>query len=233
MRTLKFFVALLLLPSTVALTRAFIDLLRDLSGGTVHGWSWSVWGLLIGFLLWLFLYAVSPRPFRTYVLAHECTHALWGWAMGAKIKGMKVGRDGGYVRLTKSNFLITLAPYFFPFYTVCVMLMHAGLSWFYDLEPYEPVWMGWIGLAWGFHVTFTWSMLHRRQPDIRDQGWLFSLVIIYCFNLIGVGCWVVIVSAQPWADWGIHVWNELAFVYTFIAAQLMAVAEQVWASAAR
>lgn len=220
MRILKFFLGLFLLPATVALTRALIDLIRDIAGGTVQGWSWSVWGLLAGFLLWLFLYAVCPRPFRTYVLAHECTHALWGWVMGAKIRGMKVGHDGGYVRLTKSNFLITLAPYFFPFYTVVVIALHAGLSLFYDLEPYEPVWMGWIGLTWGFHVTFTWSMLHTRQPDLREQGMLFSLVIIYCFNLVGVGAWIVIVSAQPWAVWGIHVWHELAYIYGLILGQL-------------
>ena len=222
MRAIKFFVALLLLPSTVSLTRALADLLRDLSGGTVQGWSWSVWGLLVGFTLWLLLYVVCPRPFRTYVLAHECTHALWGWVMGAKIKGMKVGRDGGYVRLTKSNFLITLAPYFFPFYTVCVIILHATLSLLYNLQPYEPVWMGWIGLTWGFHLTFTWSMLHTQQPDIREQGWLFSLVIIYCFNLIGVGGWIVIVSEQPWAAWSLHVWAEFVNIYGFIGNQLVA-----------
>ncbi len=210
---LKFVTALWLLPATVALTRALLDLLRELSGGTWRGWSWSAWGLLIGFVLWILAYAIMPRPFRTYVLAHELTHALWGWAMGAKIKGMKVSRSGGYVRLTKSNFLITLAPYFFPFYTVLVILLHAIASWFIDLQPYEPVWMGWIGMTWGFHLTFTLSMLHARQPDIREEGRFFSYTIIYIFNLLGVGCWIILVSARPWTVWSRHLGHELVRHY--------------------
>ena len=51
--------------------------------------------LAIGFFLWVSLYITMPRPIRTYVLAHELTHALWAWLMGAHVSGMSLSKKGG------------------------------------------------------------------------------------------------------------------------------------------
>ncbi len=206
MRPLKALTGLLLLPACVAVTRSIAELVDDLSGGAIHGFSASAWGLILGFLLWLFLYLVIPRPVRTYVLAHELTHALWGWAMGAKVKGLKVTKQGGHVKLSRTNFLITLAPYFFPFYTMLVILLHAGLSVFYDMTQYEPVWLGWVGLTWGFHFTFTLSTLRTQQPDVQEHGKILSYTVIYLFNVLGICVWIVTVSDITWSAWTEQLW---------------------------
>lgn len=218
MRPLKWLIGVLLLPACVASSLSLWTLMTNLSGGSPRGLPLGTWSLLGGFVLWLLLYFIAPRPMRTYILAHELTHALWGALMGARIVGMKVGRESGYVKLTRVNFLISLAPYFFPFYTICVILLHTLLSFFYNLHPYAPVWLGWIGLTWGFHLTFTLSTLKIRQPDVQSHGRLFSYVIIYLFNLIGVCIWIVAVTNITWSDWSIDLWRQHIDVYTALVA---------------
>lgn len=213
MRPLKWFFGILLLPACLAVSLTVWELFTLLSGGSVQGLPIGTWSLLGGLALWLLLYFVAPRPMRSYILAHELTHALWGSLMGARIVGMKVGRDSGYVKLTRVNFLISLAPYFFPFYTVCIILLHTALGFFFDLTPYAPVWLAWIGLTWGFHLTFTLSTLRIKQPDVQAHGRLFSYVIIYLFNLIGICIWIVAVSEIPWALWSVSLWDQLWDLY--------------------
>ena len=147
-----------------------------------------------GFIFWLVLYFVLPRPVRTYVLAHELTHALWGWMMGARVSNLRVAEDKGSVTLSKTNFLITLAPYFFPLYTVLTIVLFGVLGLFYAVEQYHLWWMGMIGFTWGFHFTFTISTLMQHQSDIRACGHLFSYTFIYSLNTIGIGLWSVAVT---------------------------------------
>ncbi len=213
MRPLKWFLGILLLPACVAGSLTLWDLFNSVSGGSIKGLPLGTWSLLGGFFLWIILYFVAPRPMRTYVLAHELTHALWGSLMGARIVGMRVGRDSGYVKLTRVNFLISLAPYFFPFYTLCVILLHTLLRFFFDLGPYAPIWLAWIGLTWGFHLTFTLSTLRIKQPDVQAHGRLFSYVIIYLFNLIGICIWIIAVTDINWHTWSLSLWDHLWDVY--------------------
>ena len=194
---MKTLVGILLLPVCVAVTRTLYALLWHLQGDGA-GISSSTLGLLLGIALWTFLYLVLPRPVRTYVLAHELTHALWGYLMGAGVSQLRVSEKGGSVMVSKSNFLITLAPYFFPFYTVCVIALHGVLWLFMDMQNYGPLWMGLVGLTWGFHVTFTVTMLDGHQPDVAAYGRVLSYTVIYLMNVLGVCLWVVATSSPTW-----------------------------------
>lgn len=227
MRPLKFIIGILLLPACVAGSLTLWDLFTNVSGGSVRGLPIGTWSLLGGFFLWLLLYGVAPRPMRSYILAHELTHALWGTLMGARIVGMKVGKDSGYVKLTRINFLISLAPYFFPFYTVCIILLHTVLSFFFDLRPYAPVWLAWIGLTWGFHLTFTLATLRIKQPDVQAHGRLFSYAIIYLFNLLGICIWIVAVTDIRWHAWSLSLWDHIWDVYSYVGYGMI----QGWAHA--
>jgi len=160
--------------------------------------------------LWVFLFFCLPRPTRSYVLAHELTHALWGWVMGANIKRLRVSKNGGSVTLTKSNFLITLAPYFFPLYTVLAILGYYFLSIFFDLRTYEPFWLGLVGLTWGFHLTFTITTLLQHQPDIRENGRLFSYALIYFMNVLGLCLWVVMVASSTLEFFAVRLGEDTA-----------------------
>lgn len=225
MRILKFILGAALLPTCLAVTLSLADLIRAIQSPQEGAWSPSLWGLVIGFLLWLFLYWVMPRPARAYVLAHELTHILWAWMMGARIKGIHVSRRGGHVKISHTNFIITLAPYFFPFYTICVILLYLGLSIFLDMNGYEPVWLGWIGLTWSFHLTFTLSALAQKQPDIQEHGRLFSYSLIYLLNVIGVCIGIIAVTDVTWEQWSGDFLSAAAHAYTWIYTAI----RQTWA----
>jgi hypothetical protein len=193
-RFLRFLIGLLLLPVCVAVTQTLVALVRSLNPSPLLLPPPAL-AFLGGYALWLALFFTVPRPVRAYVMAHELTHALWGALMGARISRMKVSRQGGSVTLSKTNFLITLAPYFFPLYTVLVIVAYLVLHPFFDVERHSLWWLGLVGLSWGFHLTFTVSTLLTHQTDIRECGLLFSLALIYCLNLFGLGLWLVAMSA--------------------------------------
>lgn len=231
MRTLKFILALGLLPLCWAMTGALARLLIGLRAAGAGGIS-AAW-FLGGLVVWLILFSALPPPTRTYILAHELTHALWTWLMGGEVKKIRVGRSSGSVVVTRDNFLISLAPYFFPLYSILVILLWYGLSLFWDLSTYEPFWMAVVGLSWGFHLTFTANLLRQRQPDILAHGRLFSYCVIYLLNLAGLGLWVVIVSRRTLPDLISVVRAEAIFTYSTLlqwGGTLWQGIRQVWSA---
>lgn len=182
---------------------------------------WEVWALPVGFILWVLLFFLLPRPIRTYVLGHELTHALWALMMGGRIGKMKVGKSGGHVELSKTNFLITLAPYFFPFYTFIVIALYYLLGFFVDVEPYRLWGLAAVGFTWAFHVTFTISMLAEHQPDIQEHGRLFSYAVIYSANLLIIGLWMVIIGSPKITTFGSLLAQEIIAAYLFIWTYLL------------
>ena len=189
-----------LLPITAATACTLVRLIVSMHTGPITGWSLENLSLLWGFLFWIFFWCAMPRPIRTYVLGHELTHALWGVVLGAKLTQIKVGKKGGQVTLTRSNVLITLAPYFFPFYTVLVVVAFEICSIFFDPGPYTPFWMALIGFTWGFHFTFTFSTLATHQSDIETYGRLFSYTLILWLNLLGLCIWVIAIGEPRLED---------------------------------
>ena len=190
-RVIRFAAGFLLIPLCVAATWALFDLLHGLASGTEALFSpEAVWSFA-GYTLWLLIWFVLPQPVRAYVMAHELTHAAWALLFGARVRGMRVTATGGSVRLSKTNLLITLAPYFFPLYTVLVILLRWTVERFVQPVPLPNVWLFLVGLTWGFHLCFTVKSLLTRQPDIHEYGRLLSYSVIYLFNLLGICLWVV------------------------------------------
>jgi hypothetical protein len=182
---------LALIPLCVAVTSALLDLLRGLAGDSGRLFSPEALWLGIGYTLWLVLWFTLPQPARAYVMAHELTHALWALLFGARIRKMRVSATGGSVSLSKTNLLITLAPYFFPFYTVLVLLLRWLVGCFVQPVPLPYVWLFLVGLTWGFHLCFTVQSLLTRQPDILEYGRILSYAVIYIFNMLGILLWLI------------------------------------------
>lgn len=194
MRVLRVMVGILLLPVGVAVTKTVLSLMATL--GAVSGLTHSlpVLAVGVGVLLWGVIFYVLPRPVRTYVLAHELTHALWGSIFGAHVSSLRVSKTGGSVMVSEVNWFVALAPYFFPLYTILVMIGYYLLALFVDLRRWELLWFGLIGLTLGFHWAFTLESLAQSQSDIRRYGRLFSYTLIYVLNLLGIGLMLVLVS---------------------------------------
>lgn len=183
----------MLVPCAIA-TMALGSMMFSLKPASLSEVPYGAWAFLVGFGLWLVLFLTMPRPVRIYVLAHELTHALWGWVSGARVSKLKVGKSGGSVAVSENNILITLAPYFFPLYAVIVLAAYGITVLFMDVARWQIFWLAAIGLTWSFHVTFTISTLLERQSDLKVYGHLLSLGVIYLFNVLEIGLWIVAVS---------------------------------------
>lgn len=217
---IKMLIGIGLLPLCWAVSVSVYQLYQN-SIETVASSNLEVWAFPIGFLLWVILFFLLPRPFRTYVLGHELTHALWALMMGGRIGKMKVGKSGGHVELSKTNFLITLAPYFFPFYTFIVIAIYYLLGFVIDLEPHRIWGLAAVGLTWAFHVTFTISMLSAQQPDIQEHGRLFSYAVIYSANVLLIGLWMVMIGSPKITTFGNLLGPEIIAAYTFVWSYIL------------
>lgn len=195
MKWLKLVVAILLLPAAVALSLTTWQVARELAfqQGAWRGGPGLAFAA--GYALWLAVFVLLPPPTRTYVLGHELTHALWALLMGARVSGLRVSKTGGQVKTDKLNWVIGLAPYFFPFYAMLFMAVFFMAHAIWGLDRYMVVLFFLVGLGWSFHVTFTLMMLlHTEQSDVQTQGVLFSMVTIYLMNLLTMLAVVVCLS---------------------------------------
>jgi len=71
----------------------------------------AIYGFFAGSILWL-LFGRFLQFF--HVLEHELTHLLFGLLLFKKPKAISASDQGGRTELYGGNFIITLAPYFFP-----------------------------------------------------------------------------------------------------------------------
>ncbi len=193
----RLFLGLLLLPACWGITRTLIDAIGAAAART--GLSVESLSILGGVAAFTFSWMALSRPVKAYVLGHELTHALWGVIFFARPSDLKVGADGGSVRLSKTNMLITLAPYFFPFYTFVVIVCALVTAAFMRPLPCLPLWLFLIGFTWAFHVLFTIQTLGTHQPDVKTYGRIFSWTFIFLVNIAIVLVWLATMTPLTFA----------------------------------
>ncbi len=115
---------------------------------------------------------------------HELTHAVFAWATLHPVVDFKATwRSGGHVKIRgQGNWLIAIAPYFFPTAAVAVAL---ALMWL------PPALLSWtnalLGATIAYHVISTWKETHRRQPDLHKTGFVFAWLFLPGANLLSYG----------------------------------------------
>lgn len=189
---------LFLLPLCAVTTRTFLAAFDSSqgSGGVIA--SAPLWFFFVGVTMWAIAFWGLPRPLYLYVLGHELTHVVFVYLCFGRVAEFKVHRDGGYVVTDKNNLLISLSPYFVPFYSLLVIAAFGIAGIWLDLAAYHPASIFWghigfswswlffglVGVTWAFHLTFTAWMITKSQPDLRQNGLFFSLVVIYLGNVL-------------------------------------------------
>lgn len=221
-RWVKFVVGLFLLPACYVLTAAFFSALFDAFTSQVadspHFWATpQFWFFSLGLVCWLIIYFGLPRPLRIYVFGHELTHFLMVKIMGGRVSEFSVTREGGYIVSSKINTWIALAPYFVPIYSVFVIVAYGMVSNLYDLQAHADLatglLYGLLGMTWGFHATFTVSMIPRGQTDLAYGGTFFSLTVIYLMNLLVLS--LLLTVATPYVSFASFGRELLAHAATF------------------
>ncbi|MEW6304568.1 MAG: hypothetical protein AB1705_13920 [Verrucomicrobiota bacterium] len=188
---LKFILAVLLLPVCAGTATTLWRVLQASSGADTF---WVP--LMAGAMCWAVVFLMLPKPMLAYVFGHELTHALWSWLFGGQVKRFKASAKGGHVVVTRTNFLVALAPYFFPLYAFLVVLVFAVGHWTVGWGDYLVWFHLLMGAAYAFHVTLTWHVLQTEQSDITSQGYLFSAVIIFLGNIAVLLVGVPLVSGR-------------------------------------
>ena len=178
-KTLRFLLGLAAVPIAVI---ASIVLYHQV--GLVQQLSKNQSYFLAGIVIYLVVHSIFYKPAYLYILGHESTHALFTWLCGGRVTSFRATFRGGRVTTTKSNFLITLGPYFFPVYTVLISCAYFFVSLFSETGRPASVFIFLIGFSWAFHIVLTIYFIKMEQPDIMKMGALFSIVLVYIINLI-------------------------------------------------
>lgn len=197
---IKFIIAILLLPVCIGAGQTLWMVMSECGTADV-----TLVPTGAGAACWLVIYCLLPKPMWIYVFGHELTHALWVWLFGGRVKRFKASSNGGHVIVDKTNFLIALAPYFFPLYAVMVVAMFAVGHLVWNWKGYLAWFHLLVGAAYAFHVTLTVHVLKQRQSDITSQGYLFSAVVIFLGNtlvlLIGIPLLTAKVDLTTMVGW--------------------------------
>lgn len=160
-----------------------------------ESWSHGTWtsAFGIGFVSALFglLVLGRMRIVRFWcTLEHEFTHALFAWITLVPVVELR-STDGslasddntnGHVRLRGGNWLISIAPYFFP--TASALLLVA--TWTLAAQPSLLARLL-LGMATAYSVVSTWRETHRHQTDLSRVGFLFSWLFLPGANLLCYG----------------------------------------------
>ena len=196
---LKFLIGLLLLPLCWVSIETFFLLFRNeaISGAFYNSPQFFFFGA--GAIACLLLCRPNRRNrllMWLYVAGHELTHTLFVLICRGQVSKIHITPGGGHIRTNRNNFLISLSPYFFPFYTILTILVWALLEWqLTDFSESDAFWLyGLIGLTWMFHVTYTVWILRGEQTDVRINGRVFSFSVILLVNLLVISALVIVAS---------------------------------------
>lgn len=122
----------------------------------------------------------SERLLFWKTLNHELTHIFFSLIFGNKITGLHATEeDGGLARYQgRSNFVITLAPYFFPLVPFVLILFSIII---------RPE----IAHYFRFIIIFVYALslcsqiedFRYEQSDIKEEGKIFSTLFIVVMNV--------------------------------------------------
>ncbi|MEI7542609.1 MAG: hypothetical protein WCJ94_05095 [bacterium] len=182
-----FFLTFIIIILAVSATVQMVILVRGLSVSTPEEISF-----LAGFIVYLLIHFLLYKPIFAHVMAHELTHILWAAVFGGKTQSLHVSKTGGKVLISKSNFIISLAPYFFPLYA-----MAATLIYYITRDEYRVYAAFFVGASLSFHIALTLFSLTTSQSDLRqDSNLVFSLAFVYLMNIIIIALILTVITKE-------------------------------------
>lgn len=189
---LKWPVALLMILLLVPAFKADIEVISKLTNGDVLLNFFLPFGAVI--VLFLFIPGLAGSFFA--IMEHELTHMLFAVLTFHKPRGLDVDQDrgGSFSFEGRGNWLIALAPYFFPtFWFVIVLFMPLFLP-FFGKEP--EFYVSLLGIFMGYNFISTLLSIHPKQTDFKVAGYLFTALflpgvtclkygILFCYSIHG------------------------------------------------
>ena len=218
MKILKTILAFLMLPLVLVAVYELIKLFLDFAIKS----NMAIAPFWIGVIVYFLFQVIFFKPMRTYVFGHELTHAITGLLSGAQIKKIKVSKGGGSVTLTKDNILISLSPYFIPFYSLIIIIIYLTLGWFIDTKPLYPYYLFLSGISLSFHFALTFYAISIGQEDLKTHGVFFSFVFICLINCIIISLILILIFPQyiKLNNYFTNIAVNTVFTYKYIFAKI-------------
>ena len=169
---------------------------------------WRYIALFGGFFLFFIARSFMDSSARVSmeVLAHEMTHAFFAVITLHKVKGLRINPDdsGGNMSFEgEGNWLIIIAPYFFPLFGLLAMI---GISIYTMFVPTNLILNGLMGFVIGYHLDTVASQIHEKQTDLPKVGYYFCAVFLLPANLWMIGSMLAF-NSKGWD--GIWIYQQL------------------------
>lgn len=211
---MKNIIALLLLPFAISyLIRFFYVLSLVFSNWFIF--SFFVYGFLAYSLFYfIFLY---HKPGFWDTLEHELTHILFAVVMFKPVHALSVIRGGGGATWLgkEANFLIRLAPYFFPTFPMLVILLKPIIQ-----PAYFNYYMAFLGILMSYHIFSSIKESHPWQTDIIEEGRFFSYVFIFLMHPIFLSC-ILLVVLDGWNGFWLYLQDGFLMTTDFFKTQFL------------
>lgn len=140
------------------------------------------------------------------IVAHEMTHAFFALLTLHKVTGIRVESDnsGGNMSFEgEGNWLIIIAPYFFPLFGFFYMI---AFSVYTHFAPSNLILNGILGFFIGYHLDTVGSQIHEKQTDLPKVSYKFCAMFLPAANLWAVGSMLAF-NTRGWA--GVSLYLDL------------------------
>ena len=139
----------------------------------------------VGFAAYIVIKFMSSAQVNNSLLtlAHEMTHIVFAWLTLHKVTHIHLNMDdtGGAMAFKgRGNWLIAIAPYFFPLVVFVIML---GMTFFSKKIPDSLAVNGMLGYFFAYHVEGIKVQVHPEQTDFKVVGFPFCFLFLPGANL--------------------------------------------------
>jgi hypothetical protein len=140
-----------------------------------------------GFIAYIAAHLAVARHFyaRNYleVLIHELIHGFFAILTCHQITKVHASKRGGYIEfIGAGNWLIAIAPYFFPMMTLATLFFSGVYAFHYQQYNFQLV-STIIGITCAFHIHTILVDTHAEQTDLQLVSWPFTLMFLPGINL--------------------------------------------------
>lgn len=162
----------------------------------------------VGFFLFFIARGMADASVKSsmQIIAHELTHTFFALLTLHKIKHLRVADDnsGGSMGFEgNGNWLIIIAPYFFPLFGFFTMI---AISIYTSIAPMNFIINGVIGYFVGYHLDTVSSQIHEKQTDLPKVSYTFCWMFLPGANLWAIGCMLAF-NSRGWD--GVFVYQKL------------------------
>ena len=174
--------ALVVLPGAVLAFKDEVEAIVD-TFQTMRPFLYGAGGYAV---VWMIL--LRPRSMRegTFwsTLEHEATHILFALLTFSQVRELAASSgQGGYMKHRGGdNWLVTIAPYFFPTLSAPVILVTLLLEGS-EVDVANAV----LGVTVAYHITSTYRETHRAQTDLQKVGIGFAWCFLPSANIFSFG----------------------------------------------